>query len=247
MGFEKIREELLRKTRTAVKKRFEEEDVHIVRAVNVLDELDRVFNQVCEQVSEWYGVHFPELFRVVNDNELFLELVCQVGNRSNFLKDKISVAGWNAGIAEAVEKAARNSIGSDIDAAVLSQIQLVSKSALSLRKQRKELEKFVETETKKMMPEFSRLCGSGLLAARLLTKAGSMKRLAIVPSSTIQILGAEKALFRHMKFNSRPPKHGLLFQHSEVQKAERKDKGKTARKIACKLSIAARKDFFGKK
>jgi nucleolar protein 56 len=85
----------------------------------------------------------------------------------------------------------------------------------------------------------------GLIGAKLLEKAKSLKHLAMMPSSTIQLLGAETALFRHLRNKSiRPPKHGLIISHSFVMDAKRQDKGAAARKLAAKISIAARVDYF---
>lgn len=245
MSFESLREELLEKASQEVMERFEQPDIHVVRAVNVLDELDRLFNQLFEQVSEWYAVHFPELSRNISDNEKFLELVVGLGERKNFSKKEVERVLVEEELSLLVCEKAVQSVGSGIGKNVLSQIQGLAKLALQIKKQRTELEGFVSEETKKVLPEFSSIAGS-LLAARMLKQAGSLKKLAFLPSSAIQVLGAEKALFRHMRFGAKPPKHGLLYQHPLVQKAPYNEKGKAARKLAGKLAIAVKKDFFGK-
>ena len=241
-----IREKLLKKTREAVRERFGEKDVHVVRAVNALDELDRVFNQLSEQIIEWYSAHFPELARAVSDNEKFLELVAGIGDRKGFTIKEIERILKNAEKAVLIEKKALSSMGSGIEKETLQAIQELSRKALALRQERNRLAGFIEGETEKLLPNFSRLAGK-LLAARMLKEAGSFKRLALMPSSTIQVLGAEKALFRHMRSGAKPPKHGLIFQHQQVQAARQNERGKAARKLAGRLSIAVKQDFFSKK
>ena len=242
MSIKKVREHLLKKTKKTIQKRFESNDIHIVRAVNTLDELDGLFNQLYEQVVEWYAVHFPELARVLSDPDTFLQCVVSIGDRKNFSQQSLQKLGEKQRAGKIVAKA-QNSNGSSISSNSLSPIQSTAKTALGLKKQRSVLEAFVEGEIKKIMPRTTKLV-TPVLAARLLKEAGSFKRLAMFPSSTVQVLGAEKALFRHKKFGSKPPKHGLLFQHSLVQKASRDDRGKVARSLAGKVSIEVRKDYF---
>ncbi len=241
-----LREKLFRKARETVRERFGEKDTHIVRAVNALDELDRVFNQLSEQITEWYASHFPELSRTINDNEKLLRMIIDFGERKNYTKNNMEKILQSPEKSALIEKKALSSMGSEIEKETLSAIQQLSKNALSLREQRSMLSKFIEKEAAGLLPNFSKLAGN-LLAARMLKEAGSFRRLAFVPSSTIQVLGAEKALFRHKKTGARPPKYGILFQHPEVQAAKPKEKGKKARKIAGKLSIAAKQDYFSKK
>ena len=243
---DEIRNTLLKKTREQVRERFGEKDLHIIRAVNSLDELDRVFNQLAEQIIEWYSAHFPELARTLNDNEKYLETVSELGERKNYSINSLEKILKNPEKAAVVEKKAQSSMGAELGKENLQAIQELCKSTLSLREQRNKLSQFIEKETMELLPNFSKISGK-LLAGRMLKAAGSFRKLAFSPSSTIQILGAEKALFRHKRTGARPPKYGLLFQHPEVQAAIPKEKGKKARKIAGKLSIAAKQDYFAKK
>jgi nucleolar protein 56 len=124
---------------------------------------------------------------------------------------------------------------------------LLALNALRLKEERESLLKFIEQEMAAIAPNFSKIAGP-LLAARLLAEACSLKRLAVLPSSTIQLLGAEKALFRHLRNRqAKPPKYGLIYTNAFVQKTPRKNRGKMARALAGKLSIAIREDYFGKK
>jgi nucleolar protein 56 len=108
------------------------------------------------------------------------------------------------------------------------------------------LEKQIESDMQKVAPNTSKIVGY-LIGARLVSLAGGMERLATMPASTIQILGAEKALFRFKKEGGKPPKHGVIFQHPLINKSPRKDRGKIARVLATKIAIAAKADVFTKK
>jgi len=110
----------------------------------------------------------------------------------------------------------------------------------------KSLEKQIENDMKKIAPNLSNIVGP-LIGARLISLSGGLKKLAILPSSTIQILGAEKAIFRYKKEGGKPPKHGIIFQHPYINKSSREIRGKIARVFAAKISIAARADAFTKK
>jgi len=95
-------------------------------------------------------------------------------------------------------------------------------------------------------PNIKSLVGS-LLGARLIALTGGLTNLAKMPASTVQVLGAEKALFRSLKTGARPPKHGMIFQHTLIHEAKRWQRGKMARALAGKLAIAARSDAFSGK
>ena len=241
---EGLRKKLVEKARERVREKFSDPLAHIARAVNALDELDRVFNQVSEQVIEWYAIHFPELSRIVNDNEKFLELVVSIGERKGFQKNAVEKVLHGDEKSELIESRAVSSMGSGIPAEALAEIQGISKTALLLRQQRKSLVAFIESHVIKHCAHFSSACPP-LLAARLINEAGSLEKLAFIPSSAIQVLGAKKALFRHMRSGARSPKHGLIFQHPLVQSAQQKQRGKAARKLAGKISIAVKQDYFG--
>jgi nucleolar protein 56 len=178
---------------------------------------------------------------------LFLKLVYEIGSKNSFSGKKLEELVADNGLREKIEKKARESVGAIEEEKNLKEIQLIALNALNLKQERKALETLIEGEMKKQAPNFSEIA-SALLGARMLAKAGSFKRLAEIPSSTIQILGAEKALFRHLKTKrkERPPKYGFLFAHPLVKQLHPFHKGKMARFLAGKLSIAVRQDVFGK-
>ncbi|MEW6294991.1 MAG: NOP5/NOP56 family protein [Candidatus Diapherotrites archaeon] len=242
---EELRKRLIAKAKKRVAEAFTGRDYHAIKAVNLLEDLDNAFNLFAEQAREWFGVHFPELNRMVQDNEAFLKLIA-LGERKNFTQKKVMELYKNEIKAKEIEAKARNSMGAELEKEDLRQIQLLAQNALELKKEREEIAKYIEKLMKELSPNFSGLA-TPIIAARLLAKAGSLKQLALMPSSTIQLLGAEKALFRHLKQKAKPPKYGLIFAHPSVREAKKELKGKIARKLSGKLSIAAKKDFFSKK
>jgi nucleolar protein 56 len=240
-----LRKKLIEKAKKRVKEEFLSREIHIIKGINLLEDLDEMFNSLSGQVREWYAIHFPELNRLVKDNELFLELVL-IGNRKNFLKENIEKKVKDSLLVEKILVKAKNSMGSNISIQQLKQIQSIARELLHFKSKRKELEKFVENEMSEEFPNFSKLCGP-ILGAKILAKIGSKKKLALMPSSTIQLIGAEKALFQHIIKGVKPPKHGLIFNHPLIRKTPLKNRGKMARALAGKLSIALREDFFGRK
>lgn len=242
----KLKEKLTKKTKEKVAEAFTAKDVHVIKAVNLIDELDKMANLISENTREWHSTHFPELNSLVEDNETYLKLVL-LGNRKNFTEKKIIEVYKNKEKAKKIESKAKDSMGAKLSEETLKQIKGLAEKGIEIKKQRNELTKFIEKEMKEMLPNFSELA-EPLISARMLSKAGSIKKLALMPSSTIQLLGAEKALFNHIKSGAKPPKYGFLFGHPMLKKVKRSEQGKFARTLAGKLTIAIRQDFFkGKK
>ncbi|MEM0360604.1 MAG: hypothetical protein QXK06_04695 [Candidatus Diapherotrites archaeon] len=241
-----LRKELIKKTKRQVLEHYTGRDVHIIRAINVLEDIDFVFNLLFEDVREWYSVHFPELEKIVKGNETFLALVAELCERSKFSEQNILTVYQNKEMAKKIAEAAQKSVGSPLEEKDCLRIQKLADKAIGLKKQRNALASYIESEMNTQMPNFSKIAGP-LLGARLLNAAGSLKRLAMMPSSTIQVMGAEKALFQHLKTGSKPPKHGFIFQHPLMRSVKRKNRGKIARALANKLSLAAKEDYFGRK
>jgi len=239
----KLKERLTKKTKERVKKAFTGKDVHIVKAVLSIDELDKMANLISENVREWYGMHFPELNSLIEDNEIFLKLVL-LGDKKNFTEKKVKEIYKDA--EEVIEKT-KDSMGSELDEETLNQIKGLAEKGIEIKKTRNALTLFIEKEMKELLPNFTELA-EPLIGARILAKAGSVKKLALMPSSTIQLLGAEKALFNHIKSGSKPPKYGFIYGHPLLKKVKRNNQGKMARALAGKLVIAIRQDYFkGKK
>ena len=218
-------------------------DMHIVQAITMLDEIDKTANILSSGLREWYGLHFPELENIVDGINGYAQTVLG-GRRDTFTKDTLTDAGFPESKVEMILLAASNSNGGDITDSNLSLVKTIAEQLIKMDKLRREIVKHVESQMHETAPNMTAVLGA-TVGARILRKAGSLKRVAGMPSSTIQVLGAEKALFRSLKTGSQPPKHGLLFQHALVHTAPKWQRGKIARAIAAKTVIAARVDVYG--
>jgi nucleolar protein 56 len=227
-----------------VRRAIEKRDLLIAQAIQTLDDLDKTVNLFMGRVREWYGVHFPELDRLLEKHETYARLVLTLGGRDNFTEDKLEKEEVPKEKAQQIAKAAETSMGADLIEFDLKQVQALCQSILSLYELRQTLENYLDNVMEDVAPNTKALAGS-LLGARLIAIAGGLTNLARRPSSTIQVLGAEKALFRSLKIGTRPPKHGLIFQHASLHDAKKWQRGKIARALAGKLAIAARSDAFG--
>ena len=224
----------------------EKRDLVIAQAIQTLDDLDRTVNLFVGRLREWYGVHFPELDRLIEKHETYARLVVNLGYRDNFSLEALEKEALPKEKAESTAKMAERSMGADMAEKDMAEIQALSKNVLELYELRKNLEDYVDKTMDEVAPNTRAVAGA-LLGARLIAIAGSLQNLAMRPASTIQVLGAEKALFRSLKTGARPPKHGLIFQHALLHDAKRWQRGKIARVLAGKLAIAARADAFGGK
>lgn len=218
-------------------------DLHVIQAINSLDETDKIINAMSSRLREWYGLHFPELDNIIDSINGYSQIVL-AGRRDDLSKIIYEDAGFPESKVEMLTLVTDKSRGGDISDANLAIVQTLAKQILELFDLRKNLEEHVQTEMKKIAPNLSVILGPAV-GARILAHAGSLKNLAVMPASTIQVLGAEKALFRSIKTGAAPPKHGLLFQHALVHAAPRWQRGKIARAVAGKAAIGARVDFHG--
>ncbi len=240
-----LRKKIVEKTKKKVEEAYTEKDRYIIQAIEALDDLDAAFNLLVERLREWYGLHFPEVNQLVKDHEKFLDLVVDLGNRHEMTEDAL-VPILGEKLAARVARAAAESMGTDLEGDDLKMIRDFAARVRELREMRERLADYIREQMKAIAPNVTAIAGP-LLGARLISKAGGLKKLAMLPASTIQVLGAEKALFKHLAKGTPPPKHGILFQHPLVRSAKRWQRGKIARTIAAKLAIAAREDYFGGK
>jgi nucleolar protein 56 len=243
---QKIRERLMRKTVEEVRQNLEKGEEGLVRAVQLIEDLDKIFNLLYENVREWYALHFPELSTVVKDPKAYLGLVSEVTLRERFTATEISKHYGNEERALVIAERAKYSIGAHMSEEEACLIKDAARLALELKAYREKLAKHIESEMLARFPNFATLAGP-MLAAKILATAGSVEELVKAPASRIQLIGAEKALFKHLKYGSKAPKHGLILQHPLVRKAKKKHRGKVARMLANKLAIALREDYFGKR
>jgi nucleolar protein 56 len=239
----KLREFAMGLSSSKVTKVSESPDLHIIQAINSLDEIDKIANALSSRLREWYGLHFPELENVIDSINGYAQIV-MAGKRESLTKKIFEDAGFPESKVEMLSLVASKSRGGDISEKNLEIVQSMAKQMLDLHELRKSLEEHVESEMDIVAPNISAVLGTAV-GARILGRAGSLTKLASMPASTVQVIGAEKALFRALKTGAQPPKHGILFQHTLVHAAPRWQRGKIARAIAAKAVIAARVDVYG--
>jgi nucleolar protein 56 len=229
-----------------VTKAVEKRDLLVVQAIQTIDDLDKTLNLFMSRVREWYGLHFPELDRLIDKHETYARLIVNLGRKDNFTVENLEKEGLPKAKTEHIAQAAKASMGAELSEEDMKQIQAICRNTLGLYDARQSLEKYLDTVMDEVAPNTRALAGS-LLGARLIALAGGLNNLAKLPASTVQVLGAEKALFRSLRTGARPPKHGIIFQHSLIHEAKRWQRGKVARALAGKLAIAARIDAFSGK
>jgi nucleolar protein 56 len=215
----------------------------LMPTVQLLVEMDAVLNNLSGRMREWYGVHFPELSRRVEEHREYAKIIKAFGDRSSITVKGLQELSFKKRNAERITAAAEASMGAAFDPDDMARVQSFTENVLSLYKSRDELTEYISGLTEEIAANVAYLAGP-VLGAKLIQKAGSLRRMAMMPSSTIQVLGAEKAMFRALKTNAKPPKHGLLFQHPYVHGAPRGRRGNRARSLAAKIAIAARADVF---
>jgi len=194
-------------------------DKLLIQATNALDDMQKISNLVNERLYEWFSLHYPEYKK-----RDIAELVAKHGKREKF-------PGFKSSTGIALGK---------IDEEILKQY---AQSLKNINETIKSMESYVKITIKEIAPNFSSLIDP-VLAARILAMAGSLEKLARMPASTIQLLGAEKALFRHLHKRGRSPKYGIIFNSALVQSAAEKNKGRIARILSSKLMLAAKIDFY---
>uniref|UniRef100_A0A1A9W031 Nucleolar protein 58 n=1 Tax=Glossina brevipalpis TaxID=37001 RepID=A0A1A9W031_9MUSC len=218
-------------------------DTMIVQAQCLLDDLDKELNNYVMRAREWYGWHFPELGKLITDNIAFVKTIKLVGTRENMAAADLSDI-LPEDVEEKVKEAAEISMGTEISEDDTINIQCLCDEILSISEYRTHLYDYLKTRMMAMAPNLTILVGE-TVGARLIAHAGSLINLAKHPSSTVQILGAEKALFRALKTKKDTPKYGLIFHAQLVGQASLKNKGKISRSLAAKASLATRVDAFG--
>ncbi|XP_042478798.1 probable nucleolar protein 5-2 [Macadamia integrifolia] len=218
-------------------------DTMIIQAIGLLDDLDKELNTYAMRVREWYGWHFPELAKIVQDNILYAKVVKLMGNRENAAKLDFSEI-----LPEEVEtqlkEAAMISMGTEVSELDLMNIRELCDQVLALSEYRAQLYDYLKSRMNTIAPNLTALVGE-LVGARLIAHGGSLINLAKQPGSTVQILGAEKALFRALKTKHATPKYGLIYHASLIGQAPPKLKGKISRSLAAKTALAIRYDALG--
>ncbi|AKB62926.1 NOP5/NOP56 family protein [Methanosarcina mazei] len=206
-------------------------DQRIIQAVEALDDINETTNSLSERLFEWYGGYFPE--SGLSGEELAV-FISRYGSRENLPPEDPHYLK------------AKNSMGAKLEAADEVLLKGLAESVCSLYERRKQIEAYIESSMEILAPNLALLAGP-MLGARLISIAGSLEKLAAFPSSTIQVIGASKALFKHLRSRAPSPKHGIIYSHSLINTSPWWVRGKVARALAAKLSLAARIDFYSAK
>jgi nucleolar protein 56 len=226
-----LREACLLVARDEYRRTARERDRFVVQSVRAMDEVTKTVNTLTERLRDWYALHYPEALRHIRDPAQFARAVAAAPDR--------------ASVAQALgADRPDDSIGAELTEAELGAVQAFARDVLALHDQRERQQALIEREARAVAPNLVAVVGP-LIAARLISQANGLERLAFFPTGTVQTLGAENALFLHRKEGKRPPKHGILFQHPVVNTAPKWQRGRVARMMAGHALRAARLDAFG--
>jgi nucleolar protein 56 len=215
MDIEKLKQKNLELTKKKVKESVSDDQL-IINTINTIEELDKTLNSLSMRLRDWFSLINPETEHQLQDNEILLKVI---------VEDELQ----------------KSEMGAVLKKQDKEQIIKLAANLKNLFEYKNSLEVYLEEVQERHIPNIQDITGT-LIAAKLLREAKSLRKLATLQSGTIQLFGAEKALFRHIKTGARPPKYGFLLNHIIVQNS--KEKGKTARALADKISICARLDYF---
>lgn len=233
---------LIKKAKTGMQKAFSNADLILMQAIRAVDDLDKAKALLYPRLDEWFKFNFPEI-NIANE-ETQCKVIAEFGDKDELEFNKLCEILGEVKATELMQKA-QNSFGATFTLLDKSAIITFAKQTLQLFETRLILENYINQSAKKAFPSICALVDP-LLATRLVTMAGGLERMAKMPASTIQVIGAEKALFKHLRTGTNPPKHGVIFQSNWVRGANEKKRGRAARVLATKLAIAAKADYFAK-
>ncbi|QRV87594.1 small nuclear ribonucleoprotein [Ceratobasidium sp. AG-Ba] len=215
-------------------------DTMVIQAIALLDDLDKEINIYSMRVKEWYGWHFPEMGKIISDNLAYAKVVREMGFRTNAATTSLATI-LPEELELTLKAAAEISMGTEISDSDISHIHSLCDQVISITAYRTQLAEYLRNRMNAIAPNLTALVGE-LVGARLISHAGSLMSLAKHPASTVQILGAEKALFRALKTKHDTPKYGLIYHASLIGQAPQKLKGKMARMVATKAALSIRVD-----
>ncbi len=204
----------------------------IIQINGAIEELDKSINIFAERLREFYSLHFPEMDRIVKDHKKYAKIVEKFGSRERIDEPEL-------------KDIAAKSMGANFTPEDIRVAQSFAREIIQLYNLRDTFSNYLEKLLKEVAPNLSTLA-TPAIAAKLIAKAGGIEKLAKSPSSFIQLIGAEKALFRFLHGKGKTPRFGILAIHPLVQQAPEKLKGRIARALALKLSMAAKIDFYSK-
>lgn len=239
-----VRDVSMELAKTAITEATTKRDLYAIQTVRCIEDLDKTMNLLAGRIREWYGLHFPELDRLVEKHDSYIRLVQNLGTRESFSYENLVGQGIPQDRATAISEAAQRSAGAEMATPDMEWLRDVSATVLQLYKLRETAEKYTDKIMAEVAPNMTSVLGA-ILSAKLISMGGSVENIAKMPASTLQVLGAEKALFRTLKTGARPPKHGIIFQYGAIHQSPKWLRGRIARAVAGKLAIAARMDAYG--
>ena len=202
------------------------EDQIIIQTIGSINELNKAINLLSKRLREWTGYYLPELSHQLNDHKILAQLISSKSRDELVTEFKIEI-----------------SMGKDLDKSDSSAIKSLASTILDLFKQKESKEQYLEKNMQKTCKNLNDVAGC-LIGAKLLAIAGGLRNMVMMPSSTIQLLGAEKALFMHMTKGTKSPKHGVIIEHQLLATSKASERGKRARALADKIGLAVKVDFF---
>jgi nucleolar protein 56 len=237
--YKKINEKLIRKE---IKERQGKKDKQIIQTIETLEFIKPTISKFSNKIKEWYGLHFPELTdEFVEDDILLAQFISKIGDRKKYTREVLeSEFSLSEREIKMILRYASESMGAEID---LNIVKKFAQQILSLDDYRETLESHLDDLMQLTAPNIQAIVGS-LVGAKLISQAGSLRKLAFMPSSRVQLLGAETALYRYLKTGNKLPKHGVIFQWQQIRGNPPWIRGNIARLIAGKLGLAAKIDYF---
>ncbi len=234
----------MQKTKTKTTEMLSSRDMMLGHCSKIMEGIDETIHILTEKLEDAYAIYFPEA--KIKDRDQLVRFVATIDKDHFDVESAAKIIGES--FARSLEEASKTSMGAKLTDEDVAMLKQLANEILSLKELKATYAKYAEKLAAEVCPNITALVGS-LIAAKLVAHAGSVKKLALMPASTIQVLGAEKALFKHLrnKKRVRPPKHGILFQYAKVCGSPKAIRGKIARALAAKLATAAKADAFDKK
>lgn len=242
-SFEELRERMLASAKAGITEAYSSEEYALIQAINAYLETNKSYNLTYERLTEWFGIYFPEIR--INNAKSLADLVLAI-SKSEPQFEEIKKILNNDAMAKGVFEKLDKTIGRKMNVDEKEALIEFAEGSNNIHKVLAALESYIKIASERLLPNTTYLTDEKI-AAELLSKAGSLERLATMPASTVQLLGAEKSLFKHIKFGSKPPKYGILFKLPIVNTAPREIRGRIARVYATKICIGLKADYYTKK
>lgn len=243
-SFEELRERMLASAKAGISEAYSSEEYALIQAINAYLETNKSYNLGYERLTEWFGIYFPEI-RMSNAKSL-ADLALLLTKPQQPSAEEVKKIVNNEQMAKLIHEKSGATIGRKMNLDEKKAVIEFAELSNNLLRVLTALEEYIKIASERLLPNTTYLTDEKI-AAELLSKAGSMERLATMPASTVQLLGAEKSLFKHIKFGSKPPKYGVLFKLPVVNTAPREIRGRIARVYATKISIGLKADYYTKK